>query len=164
MGWVLMGAVIAALAIVAGWVSRKFQGRDDRSPGGDILLEVTATRQVGGWIGILVTVSNRAPSELYVQTIKLIDPALGELVIMPDVESPFVVSEREVNVTQAVPPHTTTGTEDSCINIKLALDDPRALIDTISLTVVVSRQPDRSDLIDLDCHTRVWVSPLSIRG
>jgi hypothetical protein len=70
------------------------------------------------------------------------------------VEGSQAVSAREIIVEQTLPPQI-PGVEDPCTIIELALDDPRAFFDTISLTVVISRRADRSDQVGLHRSARV---------
>ena len=69
-------------------------------------------------------------------------------------EGSQAVSAREIIVEQTLPPQI-PGVEDPCTIIELALDDPRAFFDTISLTVVISRRADRSDQVGLHRSARV---------
>jgi hypothetical protein len=156
MGWLLTGAIIAGLAAGAFWVFRKLQDRGP--PGEDLLLQVTATREVGHFIAITVEIRNQAPSDLHVHAIGLIEPVFGELVMLPEAQGSQIVSAREITLGQTLPPKA-PGVEDPYTIIKLALDDPGALCDTICLTAVVSRRADRRDLTSHDRSARVWLLP-----
>ena len=156
MDFLLPGAAVAVLVIVAVWVFWGSHRRERPQQTDGLLLQVMARHKPEGWINILVTITNCAPADLYVHAIRLVEPRLGEFIAAPRPDTPG--SGREITVDRHLP-SCVDGMDFPSTSVELLLDDPSNLIGEIGLAVTVSRPADGNEPLVLSGHSRVWVSP-----
>ena len=102
--------------------------------------------------------STRTSGDLYIHTVGLTDPPLGEFLSRTSELEPTICG-REIAVNRRLP-RPAEGVDFPVTTIALMLDDPTALIDEIGLAVALSRRSDWSDCAVLSKRTHVWVSPM----
>jgi hypothetical protein len=158
MSLIWIGALVIGVVVVAG--SLFFRARFPRQepPREDLLLEVTACRQPGGWVEIFVTIVDKTAEKLQVHSIALTEPVLGELIAFPDPSTSAPLRGREI-ATGELFSAGNAEIESHELKIRLILDDPSSQVPEIVLALTISRRLDQSDIRMFSCRARVWVVP-----